>query len=67
MKKIFLPTIFILLSLSLVKANNVLIVGTYDSFSAEWGPGPIIKTQFEKTCNCAVQYDTTSQSSTLPN
>ena len=50
-----------------VKANNVLIVGTYDSFSAEGGPGPIIETEFEKTCNCDVQYVSTSQAGTLAN
>ncbi len=30
----------------------VLTVYTYDSFVAEWGPGPVIETAFEDTCGC---------------
>ena len=67
MKSILLSIIFILLSINFVRANNVLIVGTYDSFSAEWGPGPVIEIEFEKTCNCDVQYVSTSQAGTLAN
>ena len=33
-----------------------LTVYTYDSFAAEWGPGPQLKTGFEATCNCTVEY-----------
>ena len=29
-------------------AQEKLVVGTYDSFSADWGPGPIIEEKFEK-------------------
>lgn len=29
-----------------------LVVYTYDSFSAEWGPGPKIEEAFEKECGC---------------
>lgn len=36
----------------------VLNVLTYDSFAAEWGPGPAIKTGFEATCGCEVHYVT---------
>lgn len=36
----------------------VLDVYTYDSFAAEWGPGPAIKAGFEKTCDCTVNYTT---------
>ncbi len=32
----------------------VLTVYTYDSFAADWGPGPKIKSGFEKTCGCVV-------------
>lgn len=35
-----------------------LRVYTYDSFAAEWGPGPAIKAGFEKTCGCTVEYVT---------
>jgi thiamine transport system substrate-binding protein len=33
-----------------------LIIYTYDSFASEWGPGPAIKAEFEKTCNCEVTF-----------
>ena len=33
-----------------------LNVYTYDSFATEWGPGPALKTGFEKQCGCTVQY-----------
>lgn len=33
-----------------------LTVYTYDSFAAEWGPGPQLKTGFEATCSCTVEY-----------
>ncbi len=36
----------------------VLHVLTYDSFTAEWGPGPILKKGFEATCGCEVQFTT---------
>lgn len=33
-----------------------LTVYTYDSFAAEWGPGPVLKSGFEAVCGCTVQY-----------
>ena len=33
-----------------------LVIYTYDSFASEWGPGPAIKTEFEKTCDCTVTF-----------
>ena len=30
----------------------VLTVYTYDSFTAEWGPGPKVEAAFEKVCGC---------------
>ena len=35
---------------------------TYDSFAAEWGIGPSLKEQFEKTCACMVEYKVFSSS-----
>ncbi len=37
-----------------------LVVYTYDSFTASWGPAPKIKEVFEKTCNCNVKFISTS-------
>jgi thiamine transport system substrate-binding protein len=33
-----------------------LTVYTYDSFTAEWGPGPALKAGFEATCGCTVSF-----------
>lgn len=32
-----------------------LTVYTYDSFAAEWGPGPAIKRSFEQQCGCELK------------
>jgi thiamine transport system substrate-binding protein len=37
-------------------ADKVLTVYTYESFIAEWGPGPKVKEAFEKTCACTVNF-----------
>jgi thiamine transport system substrate-binding protein len=34
----------------------VLTVLTYDSFVAEWGPGPAVEKAFEATCGCDLQF-----------
>ena len=67
MKNKILSLFFILLTISPVSAKEVLVIGTYDSFSAEWGPGPIIEAEFEKICDCDIQYISTSQAGTLAN
>ncbi|MBP0616771.1 thiamine ABC transporter substrate binding subunit [Jiella mangrovi] len=33
-----------------------LTVYTYDSFSADWGPGPQLKSAFEATCGCTLDF-----------
>ncbi|EJN05508.1 thiamine ABC transporter substrate binding subunit [Phyllobacterium sp. YR531] len=37
-------------------AEGKLTVYTYESFTAEWGPGPKVKEAFEKQCACAVDF-----------
>jgi thiamine transport system substrate-binding protein len=37
-------------------AKDTLTVYTYDSFVAEWGPGPKVKEAFEKTCDCTIEW-----------
>jgi len=34
----------------------VLTVYTYDSFVADWGPGPAVKKAFEATCDCDLAF-----------
>ncbi|MET3615435.1 thiamine transport system substrate-binding protein [Rhizobium aquaticum] len=43
-------------STSAFAADKTLTVYTYESFTAEWGPGPKVKAAFEKTCGCTVNY-----------
>lgn len=40
----------------LAQAKAVLTIYTYESFVSEWGPGPAIKANFEKTCGCTVEW-----------
>ncbi len=62
-KKIIIITLFTLSSH--LNAKETLIIGTYDSFSSEWGPGPEIELKFEEICNCDVQYVATNQAGSL--
>ncbi len=36
--------------------ENTLTVYTYDSFVTDWGPGPAIKSAFEQTCDCTLNF-----------
>jgi thiamine transport system substrate-binding protein len=45
--------------------NNELVIYTYDSFSSEWGPGPAIESKFEESCECDIQFVSTSSAATL--
>jgi len=53
--KKYLP-LLVLFSLPALAAKETLTVYTYDSFSAEWGPGPAIKKAFEAQCNCELTF-----------
>ncbi len=37
-------------------AKPVLTIYTYDSFTADWGPGPAIKKAFEADCGCSLKW-----------
>jgi thiamine transport system substrate-binding protein len=62
-KKIFI--LFLLTLPTQIIAKETLVIGTYDSFSSEWGPGPEIELLFEKNCNCDVQFIATNQAGSL--
>jgi thiamine transport system substrate-binding protein len=34
----------------------VLTVYTYDSFTSDWGPGPLVESKFEEICDCDLQF-----------
>lgn len=41
---------------AVAQEKPVLTVLTYDSFVADWGPGPAIEAAFEETCGCDLQF-----------
>ena len=55
MLKKILPAL-LLLSAPVLAAKPTLTVYTYDSFAAEWGPGPAVKKAFEAQCGCELKF-----------
>jgi thiamine transport system substrate-binding protein len=53
-----IPALALLIGANFAAAADkpTLIVHTYESFTAEWGPGPDIEKAFEATCVCDLQY-----------
>lgn len=43
-------------TLAAAAQDNSLTIYTYESFNAEWGPGPKVKEAFEAECSCAVNF-----------
>ena len=58
MKTIHLALAFVSLAPMAMAETPVLTVLTYDSFAAEWGPGPAIAKGFEAECACTLAYVT---------
>ena len=56
MRLLFAVLAILALVTSPATAKPVLTVYTYESFTAEWGPGPAVKKSFEKTCNCTLKW-----------
>ena len=53
--------LFILTTIIQAEENKpTLVVYTYDSFTASWGPAPKVKEVFEKNCNCNIKFVSTS-------
>ncbi len=36
--------------------DRMLTIYTYDSFSADWGPGPVLTEAFEAQCECTIEW-----------
>ncbi len=36
--------------------KQTLTIYTYDSFTSDWGPGPLVKKAFEEQCNCTLEF-----------
>ena len=46
----------LLLSVAPASAQEKLTVYTYESFTAEWGPGPAVEKAFEAECGCELDF-----------
>lgn len=53
---IAIATLFSLSLSALAQDKPTLTIYTYDSFAADWGPAPGLKSGFEETCNCTLNW-----------
>jgi thiamine transport system substrate-binding protein len=51
-----LAALFPFIATSAVSADKTLTVYTYESFIAEWGPGPKVEAAFEAECGCDLKW-----------
>jgi len=68
MKTILLTAGVVTMATMATSANAdtpVLNVLTYDSFTSEWGPGPVIEAEFEAECACDLQFQTAGDGAAL--
>lgn len=56
LKTLFLSSLAALAMVSTASAGNKLTVYTYESFTADWGPGPQVEKAFETTCGCDLEF-----------
>ena len=54
----FTAKLFLILWAGMLSAAEPakLTIYTYSSFTADWGPGPAIKTAFEEECGCVLEF-----------
>ncbi|MGL5009257.1 MAG: thiamine ABC transporter substrate-binding protein, partial [Paracoccaceae bacterium] len=56
MKHLLAAGLFATIASTAMAETPVLTILTYDSFVAEWGPGPAVEAAFEATCACDLQF-----------
>jgi len=56
MRHLIALTIALLTLGGTARAADTLTVYTYESFVADWGPGPAIKKSYEAKCNCTLNW-----------
>ena len=58
MRKLLISASTLILALATLPASaqDKLTVYTYESFTAEWGPGPVVEKAFEEECGCEVEF-----------
>jgi thiamine transport system substrate-binding protein len=53
---LLLAALFAPFSAGAATAEGSLTIYTYESFTADWGPGPIVQKAFEAECSCNVRF-----------
>ncbi|WP_311031453.1 thiamine ABC transporter substrate binding subunit [Mesorhizobium koreense] len=53
---LLLAALFAPFSAGAAVAEGSLTIYTYESFTADWGPGPIVQKAFEAECSCNVRF-----------
>ena len=48
--------VFVFCGLPALADKPILTIYTYDSFTSDWGPSPAVETEFEKICECDLQF-----------
>lgn len=56
MRRLLLTLAMTLAAVAPGSAQERLVVYTYESFIAEWGPGPAVKEAFEAECDCTLEW-----------
>ncbi|MEM6712972.1 MAG: thiamine ABC transporter substrate binding subunit [Pseudomonadota bacterium] len=57
MRPLFLAASLVLIPVQSALADDrTLTIYTYDSFVADWGPGPVLTQDFEATCACTIEW-----------
>lgn len=56
MRRLFLALLSLTAFAMPAAAKDKLTVYTYESFTAGWGPGPVVKKNFEAECGCEVDF-----------
>jgi thiamine transport system substrate-binding protein len=62
---IALPAVLAAFATPLLAQTPELTIYTYDSFVAEWGPGPVITAAFEAECACTLTFVTAGDGAAL--
>ena len=57
LKRIFCTTAVVMAAILLpASAAEKLTIYTYESFTADWGPGPLVEKAFESECGCDLEF-----------
>jgi thiamine transport system substrate-binding protein len=56
MRRLLIPLTFTVALAAPAVAQEKLTIYTYESFTAEWGPGPLVERAFEAECGCDLSF-----------